>query len=88
MDNRATIYIKRIHIYIYMYQALQNHPPIPGKSEKQDSGRETKGAVYKIPCRDCDQLYIGETGRTMKKRIAEPKQAVRRADDSSSHPPT
>ena len=86
MDNRATIYIKRIHIYIY--QAHQNHPLIPGKSEKQDSGRETKGVVYKIPYRDCNQLYIGETGRTMKKRIAEPKQAVRRADDSSSRPPT
>ena len=39
------------------------------------------GVVYEVPCRDCDHVYIGETGRTLKKRLAEHKQAVRRFDE-------
>jgi hypothetical protein len=39
-----------------------------------------KGVVYGIPCCDCDHVYVGETGRTLKVRIAEHKQAVRRFD--------
>ena len=29
-------------------------------------------------CKDCEKLYIGETGRTLKKRVSEHKQAVRK----------
>ena len=29
--------------------------------------------VYKIPCKDCDQSYIGETGRNMDARFREHK---------------
>ena len=36
-----------------------------------------KGVIYEIPCKDCEKLYIGETGRTLKKRVSEHKQAVR-----------
>ena len=37
-----------------------------------------KGVIYEIPCKDCEKLYIGETGRTLKKRVSEHKQAVRK----------
>ena len=41
------------------------------------------GVVYEVPCKDCDGVYVGETGRTLKKRISEHKQAVRRMDDKN-----
>ena len=39
--------------------------------------------VYQIACRDCESSYIGETGRTLKKRITEHKAAVRRGDKNN-----
>ena len=39
-----------------------------------------KGAVYKVPCRGCDNVYIGETGRTLKERVREHKYAVKTAN--------
>ena len=35
-----------------------------------------KWVIYEIPCKDCEKLYIGETGRTLKKRVSEHKRAV------------
>ena len=31
------------------------------------------GVVYQIPCKDCDQSYIGQTGRQLEVRIKEHK---------------
>ena len=47
------------------------HPkdPIP----KEDKA----GVVYQIPCSDCPQTYIGQTGRTLGQRIKEHKKAVK-----------
>jgi len=38
---------------------------------------DIKGVVYRIPCKDCDETYIGETGRTLKTRLQEHKRDVR-----------
>ena len=36
--------------------------------------------IYEIPCLDCDTMYIGETGRSLKKRVVEHQRAVRSCD--------
>ena len=45
---------------------------------------EKSGLVYKIPCRDCDAAYIGETGRSLKTRKREHFEAVKRMDVKKS----
>ena len=35
----------------------------------QWSPMENKGLIYKIPCHDCDQVQIGETGRPLITRL-------------------
>ena len=36
--------------------------------------------MYQIPCADCNEVYMGETKRTLKARLSEHRQAVRRGD--------
>ena len=42
-----------------------------------------KEVVYEVACKDCDQKYIEETKRTMKKRLTEHKYAVRKGDEKN-----
>ena len=42
-----------------------------------------KEVVYQVPCKDCPKAYIGETKRTLKIRISEHKQAVKRGDEKN-----
>ena len=39
-----------------------------------------KGVVYQIPCAQCDEVYVGETGRPLKTRITEHKRVVSTVD--------
>ena len=39
-----------------------------------------KGVVYRIPCQDCETSYIGETKRSLRKRITEHRYAVENFD--------
>ena len=47
------------------------------------SNEVKKGAVYEIPCKDCNKVYIGETGRSLAERMKEHKYAVKRHDEKN-----
>ena len=40
--------------------------------------------VYEVPCLDCPQVYIGETGRTLQKRVAEHRTAVKKGNHQNN----
>ena len=40
--------------------------------------------VYEVPCEDCDQSYIGESGRSLEVRLAEHQWHVRKGDITRS----
>jgi hypothetical protein len=53
------------------------------KSGKDNIDLEGRG-VYEVPCGDCNQTYIGQTGRNMTARLQEHRLAVRRDHTTSS----
>ena len=48
------------------------------KSRRRDE--QKKGVVYEVPCGGCNQVYIGETGRSLEVCLKEHKYAVRTAN--------
>ena len=53
---------------------------IKNKRELMDKN----GVIYSIKCKVCQGEYIGETGKELRKRITEHKNAVRRRDPLSA----
>ena len=49
----------------------------------QDSLKKEKKVVYKISCKDCDNLYIGETSREKSIRMKEHQKDIRKFSDKS-----
>ena len=45
---------------------------------------ERPGVVYHIPCTNCPQVYIGQTGRTLTQRLKEHRRAVTNGDLATS----
>ena len=51
---------------------------------KQKMPKEKKKeVVYQVPCEDCPKVYIGETKITLKMKISEHKQAVKKGDENN-----
>lgn len=64
--------IKDLNIKFFsLNNIIKTHKdPLPNKAKKN--------VVYKIYCKDCDVSYIGQTGRTLKTRISEYRNDIRR----------
>ena len=45
---------------------------------------EKSRLIYKIPCADCEFVYVGQTKRDLKSRVAEHKRAVKNAEPEKS----
>ena len=43
----------------------------------------SRGIVYKIKCKDCDCVYIGQTSRALKTRVEEHAKAIATLDENS-----
>ena len=41
------------------------------------SNEDVGGVVYRVPCTNCDEIYVGQTGRNFDVRLKEHKSAVR-----------
>ena len=55
------------------YQTIGNLFPKPKDPVLKD---QTRGAIYSIPCKDCDKSYTGETKRKFSTRLKEHQKAV------------
>ena len=61
--------IKRVLAQVGIRVALKPHCMLSSvfrKPKDRIVESEKSGLVYEIPCRDCDAVYIGETGRSLK----------------------
>ena len=47
------------------------------RARKKNDTNEEKSVVYEIPCKGCDQSYVGETGRGVQVRLKEHKSDVK-----------
>ena len=55
------------------------------KSKDKVLGKEKSGLVYQISCRDCDAVYIGETGRSLETTQCEHIDTVKNFDLKNLH---
>ena len=39
-----------------------------------------RGIVYEVPCKECRKTYVGETKRTLRVRLGEEKQAMKKGN--------
>ena len=60
----------------------------PDKDKDKVEKQKKVGVVYKIPCSQCEKVYIGETGRQLGTRITEHRRKQKRSlTEISQDPP-
>ena len=78
---RRTLSNQNIKVAQKPYQTIGNLSPKPKDPVPKD---QTRGAMYSIPCKDCDKSYIGETKRKFSTRLKEHQKAVERKHSQKS----
>ena len=58
-------------------QTKENPETRTDEGEDEDTRGKAERIVYKVPCGECDAVYVGETKRTLKVRLSEHRQAVK-----------
>jgi len=54
------------------------------KKPKDKIGKEdNRGIVYKIRCKSCDSIYVGQTSRALKSRVKEHAKTIATLDENS-----
>ena len=66
---------------VFISRQTLRHTLTHVKSTTLDDKKQ--GVVYEVPCKDCEAVYIGETGRNLQERIKEHKYAVKRKDENN-----
>mgnify|MGYP001792981060 CR=1 FL=1 len=56
---------------------------IKKKPKDKFSKELSTGVIYKINCKDCDKVYIGQTSRALRSRTREHKRAIFTGDRNS-----
>ena len=59
-----------IGVYTYPYKTIGS---ILSKIKDSVDDIFKRGAIYKIPCKDCLNVYVDETGRCFNTRLSEHK---------------
>ena len=70
-----------IQVNFHPFQTLRQelvHPKDPVPMSRR------KGVVYSIPCAECPQTYIGQTGRSLDHRLREHNRALKNGDVTAS----
>ena len=50
----------------------------------KNSPENGNGLIYKIPCKDCSDFYIGQTSKSLTKRVQQHKYCVRSLNDNNA----
>ena len=59
------------------------HSSILRKPKDKFSKELSTGVIYKINCKNCDKVYIGQTSRALRSRTREHKRAIFTGDRNS-----
>ena len=63
-----------IGVYTYPHKTIGN---ILSKIKNSVDEIYKRGAIYKIPCKDCSNVYVGETGICLNTRLSEHKRDLK-----------
>ena len=82
--NNLSNKMKRIYAKAGVRVSFKPSPPLRNTlMRKKPDALERRGLVYRIPCKDCNWSYVGETSRSLQDRLKEHKRAVRNFSTSS-----
>ena len=74
-DEMSRIFRKfNIYVYTYPYKTIGNILP---KIKDSVDDIYKCGAIYKIPCKDCSSVYVGEMGRCFSTCLLEHKRDLK-----------